>query len=293
MLHKSLGKLYIAATPIGNLDDVSRRFCQLAEQVDGVLCEDTRHSKKLFFHLGINPRLEAFHQHNEDMALERAVQRLLMGEKWMLISDAGTPMIQDPGFKLVRECHRKGIEVNFIPGACAVIAALCLSGQPTNEFQFIGYLPAKESKRRTTLARCVNFSHSAIFYLSAHRVIAEMRDVLSVYGEDRDMSLVKEITKVNEKVVKGCATEIIAWLEQSPLHLKGEFVLVIEGLQEKLLTADEDDEFIPSALSTLCISELRQHMPLKLATKITAKITAQSHKALYRFFMDRDCDSNP
>lgn len=279
----ALGKLYIGATPIGNLDDVTRRFHQVASQVDGILCEDTRHSKKLFSHLCIRQRLQPYHQHNEVAMLTKVIARLLKGEQWMLVSDAGTPMIQDPGYKLVRECHRQGIEVSMIPGACSVIAALCLSGQPTDNFQFIGYLPNKHSKRKETLSHCITLTHSVICYLSTHRVISEMQDVLSVYGNLRQMSLVKEITKINETVIIGNAEKILAWLSASAMHTKGEFVLIIEGWQAPPLQQQQID-FVPNELSRRCVAELRQHMPLKKAIKITAKITSEPSKQLYRFF---------
>jgi 16S rRNA (cytidine1402-2'-O)-methyltransferase len=283
MLSISLGKLYLAATPIGNLEDVNQRFCSVAKQVNGVLCEDTRHSRKLFSHLGINPRLEAYHQHNEEALLDKVIRRLQRGEQWMLVSDAGTPLIQDPGYKLVAQCHQEGIPVSFLPGACAAIAALCVSGLTTDQFQFVGYLPTKPSKRRTYLTKYIELPHSVIFYLSPHRLLAEMEDVALAYGAQRQMSLVKEITKINENVIKGNAEHIIEWLQQSPVHCKGEFVLVVASTPE--ISLQNTGDFEPSALSRLCMSELREHLPLKLACKITEKISSQSSKELYHFFM--------
>lgn len=284
MVNKTLGQLYIAATPIGNLEDISRRFCQVVQQVNGVLCEDTRHSKKLFSYLGITPRLQSFHQHNEEVTLDKVIARLVAGEQWMLVCDAGMPIIQDPGYRLVRECHQQGIKVSILPGACAAVSALCLSGQPAHAFQFEGYLPTKQRKRKEKLLAHRMLPHSLIYYLSTHRVLDEMADVLSVYEADRQMSLVKEMTKINENVVVGNAETLLEWLMQSALHVKGEFALVIHGWQKKPSKDNDLEGFEPSNLSLRCMTELRSHLPLKTAIKITAKISSQPSKALYHFF---------
>ena len=234
------GMLYLVPTPIGNLSDISIRCRETLEQADFIAAEDTRVSLKLLNHLGIKKPLISYFEHNKSLKGEMIVQRILAGETCALVSDAGSPAISDPGEELVKQCAEAGITVCAIPGPCAVITALSISGQATGRFCFEGFLSTAKKSRREHLESLVNEQRTMIFYEAPHKLVATLQDMAAVFGEDRSISLCRELTKLHEEVVRttlGGAIE--KYTENAP---KGEFVLVVAGAPEqKKETATEDD----------------------------------------------------
>lgn len=268
------GVLYIVSTPIGNLGDLSPRAEAVLGLVDLIAAEDTRHSRPLLHHFGINTPLMAFHEHNERQVMEKLIDRLVQGESIALISDAGTPLISDPGFPLVRECQLKGIKVSPVPGTCALIAALSVSGLPTDRFAFEGF-PARTSSARTRQFEALaQESRSLIFYESSHRVLATLGDMVAVFGAQRQAVLARELTKTYETVLNGQLEELLQRLEQEPVQQKGEFVIVIAGAEPQ-----DSDTLSPNAQRTLEI--LLAELSVKQAAAIAAKITGLKKNRLY------------
>ena len=234
------GMLYLVPTPIGNLGDISQRCRETLENADFIAAEDTRVTLKLLNHLGLKKSLISYFEHNKAFKGEAIVARILAGENCALVSDAGSPAISDPGEDLVKLCHEAGIVVCAIPGPCAVITALSISGQATGRFCFEGFLSTAKKSRREHLESLVNEQRTMIFYEAPHKLVATLQDMAAVFGEDRSISLCRELTKLHEEVVRttlGGAIE--KYTENAP---KGEFVLVVAGAPEqKKETATEDD----------------------------------------------------
>ena len=221
-----MSKLYIIPTPIGNLEDITLRALRLLKDVDLVLAEDTRTSKKLFAHYDIQTPLASFHMHNEHRVLARYIDRIKSGETFALISDAGTPAISDPGFLLVRECVKNKIEVDCLPGATAFVPALVNSGLPNEKFVFEGFLPVKKG-RQTRLKLLVDESRTMVFYESPHRVIKTISQFAEYFGEERKASVSREISKMFEETIRGTISELLVHFgTKKP---KGEFVIIVEG----------------------------------------------------------------
>lgn len=269
------GQLYIVATPIGHLDDISQRAIAILRQVSWVAAEDTRHSGKLLSHLGISARFLALHDHNEKQRAASLLQKLQAGEDVALISDAGTPLISDPGYSLVRLCRDAGVRVVPVPGPCALISALCCAGLPTDKFHFIGFLPAKSGQRQQVLQQIPNNVGTLICYEAARRVKDTLSDVVAVFGEDRELVLAKELTKTFEHFEHGTAATITAWLEEDPQRCQGEMVLMIAPAAAKA-----DDDIHPAAVQTLKL--LLAELPLKKAAALTAEIHGEKKNALYK-----------
>ncbi len=269
------GQLYIVATPIGHLDDISQRAIAILRQVSWVAAEDTRHSGKLLSHLGISARFLALHDHNEKQRAASLLQKLQAGEDVALISDAGTPLISDPGYSLVRLCRDAGVRVVPVPGPCALIAALCCAGLPTDKFHFIGFLPAKSGQRQQVLQQIPNNVGTLICYEAARRVKDTLADVVAVFGEERKLVLAKELTKTFEHFEHGTAASITAWLEEDPQRCQGEMVLMIAPAAAKA-----DDDIHPAAVQTLKL--LLSELPLKKAAALTAEIHGEKKNALYK-----------
>jgi len=221
-----MSKLYIIPTPIGNLEDITLRAIRLLKEVDLVLAEDTRTSRKLFAHYEIETSLASFHMHNEHQVLLKYIDRLKSGETFALISDAGTPAISDPGFLLVRECVKEGIEVDCLPGATAFVPALVNSGLPNEKFVFEGFLPVKKG-RQTRLKLLADEERTMVFYESPHRIIKTINQFVEYFGEDRKASVSREISKMFEETIRGSTSEILRHFEEK--NPKGEFVIVVEG----------------------------------------------------------------
>ena len=221
-----MSKLYLIPTPIGNLEDITLRALHLLKEVDVVLAEDTRTTKKLFSHFEIKTSLAAFHMHNEHKVLGKWIVRLKSGETIALVSDAGTPAISDPGFLLVRECIKEGIEVDCFPGATAFVPALVNSGFPTEKFIFEGFLPVKKG-RQTRLKLLAEEEKTMIFYESPHRIVKTLTQFCEYFGKERLVSISREISKMFEETKRGTMLEVLQYFEEK--KPKGEFVIIVAG----------------------------------------------------------------
>ncbi len=220
------GILYLVATPIGNLEDITLRALRVLKEVDLVAAEDTRHSRKLFNHFGITTPLTSFFQHNEAVKGEQLIELLRQGKSVAMISDAGTPAISDPGYLLVCRCHEEKLPVTAIPGPSAVVVGLSLSGLPVARFAFDGFLPAKSSARRTVFAGVANECHRTIAYYEApHRLLAALQDLRDELGADRQIAIARELTKLHEELFRGTVAEALEHFGQS--RVRGEIVLMI------------------------------------------------------------------
>lgn len=274
MNQRPAGKLWIVATPIGNLADLSPRAQEVLRTVDLIAAEDTRHSAALLAQFGIATRTLALHEHNEREKSDELVRRLREGAQIALISDAGTPLVSDPGFRLVRAAREAGIATSPVPGACAAIAALSAAGLPSDRFVFEGFLPAKSAVRRAHLQTLVAESRTLIFYESSHRIEESMRDCASVFGGDRHAVLARELTKLYETILDGTLADLCARVSADLDQRRGEFVLLIAGAQ-----ADADMARLVEGRRVFEI--LRRELPPSRAAKLAAEISGASRKALY------------
>ncbi len=274
-LSNAPGTLYIVATPIGNLEDMSIRAVSILKTVQRIAAEDTRHSRRLLQHYGINTPMLALHEHNEQRAVDGIVQMLLQGKSVALISDAGTPLISDPGFPLVRACREQGIRVSPVPGPSAVIAALSVSGLPTDRFRFEGFLPRTPAARISKLETLKKATATLVFYESSHRISHSLETLGQVFGGERFACVARELTKQYEDVFHGSLAELSQLVQEDEYRQKGEFVLVISGaIQEKQATLPTE------ALELLEV--LVAELPLKQAAAIAAKVTGLKKNALYQ-----------
>ncbi|AAK02729.1 16S rRNA (cytidine(1402)-2'-O)-methyltransferase [Pasteurella multocida] len=273
------GILYIVATPIGNLQDITQRALAIFEQVDLIAAEDTRHSGLLLSHYGIKKPFFALHDHNEQQKAHLLVEKLQQGQHIALISDAGTPLISDPGFHLVRQCRQAGIKVVPIPGACAAVTALCASGIASDRFCFEGFLPAKSKARCDKLQNLAEEERTLIFYESTHRILDTLADIEKTLGAERYVVLAREITKTWETIVGDNVANLRQWLGEDPNRTKGEMVLIIEGKVKQ-----ETDEINPQALKALEL--ISQSLPLKKAAAIVAEIYGYKKNALYQYGLE-------
>lgn len=270
------GALYIVATPIGNLQDLSERAQLVLSRVSLVAAEDTRHSGRLLQHLGISKPMLALHDHNERDRVARILDKLAAGQDIALISDAGTPLISDPGYVVVREVRQAGYRVSPVPGACALIAGLSAAGLPTDRFLFAGFLPAKRSGRKAALEQLRQQTATLVFYESPHRIIDLVQDLGAVFGLERECVLGRELTKTFETFYSGSAESVLADLQEDPHGARGEFVVMVRGAMpveettEALLDADK--------LLALLVPEL----PVKKAARIVAEVSGLGKNELYQ-----------
>lgn len=271
---KQNGFLYVVATPIGNLDDISQRAIVTLQSCDWIAAEDTRHTGRLLSHLGISAKTIALHDHNEKQRAASIIQKCLAGEHVALVSDAGTPLISDPGYSLVRQCRDAGVRVIPIPGPCALITALCAAGLPTDKFHFIGFLLPKSQQRQNQLAEVPAGVGTLICYDTARRIKDSLQDVAAVFGPERELVLAKELTKTFEHLEYGTAAHITAWLEADPQRCQGEMVLMIAP------TPKAESDISEAELSTLKL--LLTELPLKKAAALTAQIHGGKKNALYK-----------
>jgi len=267
--------LYIVATPIGNLGDISARALDILTQVDIIACEDTRHTKKLLSAFAIQNKTLSMHDHNEKQRQDYIASLLQEGKSIALVSDAGTPLISDPGFHLVRHCRSLGLAVSPIPGACAAISALSVAGLPTDRFSFEGFLPSKSGARKTTLAKLASETRTMVFYDAPRRAIDTIADVAEVLGSERYVVIARELTKTFETIHSDTAANLLTWLQEDPNQLKGEMVLIIEGYQQN------PNEISAQVIDTLKL--LLAEMKPKKACAITAEIHGVKKNALYEF----------
>lgn len=272
----TMGALYVVATPIGNLNDISQRAIKTLQSVDAILAEDTRHSSLLLNALGIQKPLFSMHAHNEHEKTSQIIAAMQKGQSYALISDAGTPLIRDPGFSLVREAQLQHIKVIPIPGACALIAALSAAGVPCDTFTFAGFLPVKQQARIEQLTLLRSLGHTVVFYESTHRLSPCLQDIASVYHNDYTFVLAKELTKIHENFVSGTALEIQLWLSKDKSRSKGEFVLLLPPLIETK-TQGHDQKLL---------SILLQELPLKQAVKIASQLCSTTKNELYELALE-------
>ena len=273
------GTLFIVATPIGNLDDITFRAVEILKNVDIILAEDTRHSKKLLLHLDISKSISAFHEHNEREKTNAIIGELKSGKSIALISDAGTPLISDPGYFLVIKAKKEGLKVIPIPGPSALITALSASGLPSDSFTFLGFLPSKQTARLKLLKRLVSRSETIIFYESPNRILATLTDMQSIFGESREVCLAKELTKVFETIHTESIPNLIKYLTTDQNNQRGEFVILISA-NDKIDIAKAETE-LDSLLPILCAE-----MGASKAAKIAAKITGIDKKHCYKRAID-------
>ncbi|MFU2078525.1 16S rRNA (cytidine(1402)-2'-O)-methyltransferase [Avibacterium endocarditidis] len=273
------GILYIVATPIGNLQDISQRALQVLEQVDLVAAEDTRHSGLLLSHYGIKKPFFALHDHNEQQKADILCEKLLQGTTIALVSDAGTPLISDPGFHLVRKCRQAGIKIVPIPGACAAIAGLCASGIASDRFCFEGFLPAKSKARCDKLENLAKEDRTLIFYESTHRILDCLADMEKVFGAQRYVVLARELTKTWETIHGDEVGALRQWVGEDPNRSKGEMVLIVEGNVNS-----EAGSFSPEAIKALTL--IAKELPLKKAAAIVAELYGYKKNALYQFGLE-------
>lgn len=266
------GKLYIVATPIGNLGDISPRAIETLQSVALIAAEDTRHSGRLLSHLQIDTPMLAVHDHNERDRAPPMIEQLSAGKDIALISDAGTPLISDPGFRLVRAARDARIEVVAIPGPSALIAALSIAGIATDRFCFEGFLPNRQKARRDTLTKLADEHRTMVFYESSHRLRDCLQDLADAFGRSRRVAIAKELTKRFERVVDGTIANVIAAFESNPNWIAGEFVIVVAG------NLDRD---APSLDGLTLARALAQEIPPAQAAKVAAKLSGTPRKVLY------------
>ncbi|MFG0722577.1 16S rRNA (cytidine(1402)-2'-O)-methyltransferase [Pseudomonas sp. GLN_6] len=279
-----MGSLYVVATPIGNLDDISARALNILRSVALIAAEDTRHSARLMQHFGISTPLAACHEHNERDQGGRFLARLQAGEDVALISDAGTPLISDPGYHLVRQARAAGIAVVPVPGACALIAALSAAGLPSDRFIFEGFLPAKAAGRRARLEQVKEESRTLIFYEAPHRILECLQDMQVVFGDERPALLARELTKTFETLKGMPLAELAAWVAADSNQQRGECVVLVAGWQ-----APEGEEAV-SAEAMRVLNLLLAEMPLKRAAALAAEITGVRKNLLYQVALEQQKD---
>lgn len=267
------GILHVVATPIGNLGDFSPRAVETLKSVAAICAEDTRRTRPLLQQFGIDTPLIALHEHNEDEIASRLVARLRVGESLALVSDAGTPLVSDPGYRLVRAAREAGIRISPVPGAAALIAALSVAGLPSDRFVFEGFLPAKAGARRERLQALAGESRTLIFYEASHRIVEFLDDAASAFGAERPAVVARELTKLFETVLDGPLGEIRSRIEQDPNQQKGEFVVLVEGAGQ-----DADARLVEGQRVYRTLSA---HLPPSTAAKLAAELTGAPRKALY------------
>ncbi len=271
----SNGQLYIVATPIGNLADMSPRAVEVLQSVDFILAEDTRHSAPLLKHFQIKTDCKSFHEHNENQLTDSVCGQIQAGKNVALISDAGTPLISDPGFPLVKKAHELNIKVISLPGPCAAIAAIAASGMPVDRFCFEGFLPHKSAARKNILSQLMAESRTMIFYESPHRIEATIADMCTVFGQSRHVVFARELSKLFETTISATLGELQKIVAEDNNQKKGEIVLVVEG---NLLPPTAQEEIELDEMLRLLLAEL----PLKKAVALAVKLSGKKKNTLYQ-----------
>ena len=271
------GTLFIVATPIGNLEDLTPRARQALASVDLVAAEDTRHTLRLLSSIGAKPTLLALHDHNEERAAGSVIEALISGKNVALVSDAGTPLVSDPGFRLVRAAHERGMVVSPLPGAAAVTAALSVAGLPTDRFCFEGFPPARATARRKWLVSLRDESRTIVIYESVHRIADCLADLVEIFGADRDAFIGRELTKIHEQCVRAPLAELERLVGDGTIVSKGEFVIVVGG-------ADRDSK--PAVDADRMLRLLGERLGASEAARIAAELTGQKKNALYERMLE-------
>jgi 16S rRNA (cytidine1402-2'-O)-methyltransferase len=274
-----IGELYLVATPIGDMTDIAPRALDILNTVDIVAVEDKRRSSRLFSHFGIKTPMISYHDHSEEKQVKKIIDELLCGKSVALISDAGTPLISDPGFKLVNAAKDKSIKVSPIPGPCALIAAISASGLPSNRFIFEGFLPAKSIARITKIQNISADSRTIIFYEAPHRILETLIDMIKVIGPSRKIVLARELTKTYETFISGTLKGVLEIIEKDLNQQKGEIVIVLAG-------ADSSEKKIETQDSKRILSVLLEDLPLKQAVSLGSKITGVQKNIFYKLALD-------
>lgn len=271
------GTLFVVATPIGNLEDLSPRARQTLAEVDLIAAEDTRHTGRLLSHLGVKTRQFRLHDHNEERAATALIKELKSGKSVALVSDAGTPLVSDPGYRLVRAAHEDGIAVSPVPGPSALIAALSVAGLPTDRFCFEGFVPAKRGARLDWLQALALERRTIVFFESVHRIGASLADMVQVFGSDRAACIGRELTKLHEQCVTASLGDLADQVTNDSIANKGEFVIVVSGSNEAAGSSIDVDRLL---------SELVETMPAKQAAAIAARVTGTRRNELYKRLLD-------
>jgi 16S rRNA (cytidine1402-2'-O)-methyltransferase len=274
------GKLYVVATPIGNLADFSQRAIEVLRQVDLIAAEDTRHISVLLQHYGIVNKLISLHQHNEEKAAPELVEKLKAGMSIALVSDAGTPLLSDPGMPLVKLAKDSGITVHPIPGACAVIAALSAAGLPVSRFCFEGFLPRTSSARKNFFTERLHLEATWVFYESCHRILATFEDMAEILPLDRQVVVAREITKLHETIVKDSLQNLLALIRADSNMQRGEFVVIVDGA-----TIDKTPQLV-NAEELRVLQILLTECSVKTAVALAVEITGGQKKRLYQAALD-------
>lgn len=277
-MDQSTATLYVVATPIGNLQDMQPRAVEILRKVSLIAAEDSRHSAPLLRHFDITAPVWAYHDHSDQQRTAAIIERLQGGEDVALISDAGTPLISDPGYRLVDAAHQHGIRVCPIPGACAMVAALSASGLPTDRFRFAGFLPAKSQARINVLTEYQKATDTLVFYEAPHRLLDTLRDMQATYGDERVVVLARELTKMFETIRRLPLAEMVAWVASDSNQQRGECVLLLKGVTEEV------SSLTPEAEKAMRV--LAEELPLKQAAALAAKITGLKKNALYQWALD-------
>ena len=272
------GQINIVSTPIGNLKDITLRAIETLKSVDLILAEDTRIAKKLLNHFSINNRLESFNDKNEAVKNENLIKKIKEGKNIAIISDAGTPLINDPGFKLIRFARKENIKVTPIPGCTAVIAGLSASGISTDKFTFLGFLPRTKIKRRKNLSQLLHKQETLIFFESVHRIESTIIDMKELFGTERKAVLCKEITKIHESFIGNNFLDITDYIKEHQDKLKGEFTIIIEGNREKTIDLKKIDNILDI---------LQSEISSKDAIKICSIITGYTKSIIYKRLLER------
>lgn len=271
------GILYCVATPIGNLEDITARALRILAEVSKVYAEDTRVTRRMFAHFGIQNTLESLHDHNETSRVAQIQRELAEGMNVALVSDAGTPLISDPGYKLVNALGAAGCKIVPVPGASALIAALSVAGLPTDRFAFEGFLPAKSVSRRKLLTGLEAESRTLVFYESSHRIADLLEDMIAVFGGERQIVVLRELTKLYESIYRGTATEILQHMAADSDRSRGEFVVVVAGK-----VCDESADALAVLNADKVLAVLLEVLPVKQAAAVAARLTGLPKNQLYR-----------
>ena len=271
------GTLFVVATPIGNLEDLSPRARQTLAEADIVAAEDTRHTGRLLRHLGVKTRQFSLHDHNEERAVESLIEALESGNSVALVSDAGTPLISDPGYRIVQSAHERGIPVSPVPGPSALLAALSVSGLPTDRFCFEGFVPSKRGQRQKKLRELAQESRTIVFFESVHRIQDSVLDMVEAFGADRPAFLARELSKLHEQCLSATLGDIAGRIESGDVTIKGEFVIVVGGARSAAPAELDVDRLLV---------ELADALPPKQVAAIAARVSGGQRNSLYRRLLE-------
>lgn len=272
--------LYIVATPIGNLEDISQRALSVLASVETIYCEDTRHSQQLLTKYHIQAQLSALHEHNESKKVDQLAEKIQQGQALALISDAGTPLISDPGYRTVYEIRQLELPIYTIPGPSSVMAALSISGLATDAFTFFGFLPHKSSAVSQKLKEYQENTETLVFFESPRRLLSTLKNIISIFGENRQMAVAREMTKVHEQVIQGTTTQVCQHFESTPDNCRGEIVIIIQGIEPTAKSSTF------SLTAKQLMNELIKELPASKAASITAKLSGETKKTCYNYALD-------